>query len=75
MLWSMGSQRVRHHLVAELKDEDAKKGGTASQEFAKTSRLVQVAPFNLLHLIKITKVRPKNSQGNKIQKSISLLIW
>ena len=38
-------------------------------------RLVQVAPFNLLHLIKITKVRPRKSQGSKIQKSISLLIW
>ena len=38
MLRFTGSQRVGQHLAAELKDEDAKKGGTASQVFAKTSR-------------------------------------
>lgn len=33
----------------------------------------QVAPFNFLQLIKITKARSKNSQDDKMQKSILLL--
>lgn len=52
-----------------LKDEEAKKGGTASQVLAKASR----SQYSLLHLIKITKVRFNNSKCKS--QLIFLLLW